>query len=219
MIDETAPSFYTKEGQIAKPAPAEELAHLEKPARDRELNLKKESEGGLTAEQKKNIKIMNGVEQKYPHAFKTIQNESGKVLWGQKPGGGGSIIFGKEGVFRIYGETMPEGFDAKSIDEKKLAEMVNDPKSEKYSSPYAWRTLRSEASVVESRHFNKTDIVKDGLGAGERDYFSLARLDLTTEAGQREIRESLIKAEDFGKQRNKSKEMVNIPVEDILSNL
>jgi len=217
MVDETAPSFYTEKGQIAKPAPAEEVAHLEDPARTREINLKKESEEGLTAEQKKNIEIRDGVEQKYPDAFKTIQSESGKVLWGIKPGGG-SIIFGKEGAFRIYGQTMPEGLDTNTIDEKKLAEMVNNPKSEKYEGIYNWMK-RHEDSISESRHFKKTYLLKEGAQPENSDYFSLARLNLTTEDGQKEVRESLIKAEELGKERKETETIVQVPVEKILAGL
>jgi len=217
MVDEIAPSFYTKEGRITEPAPAEEIAHLADPAEVREINLRKESEGELTAEQKKNIEIRDGVEQKYPNTFKVIQDEAGKVLWGIIPGGG-SIIFGKEGAFRIYGSTMPEGLDAKGIDEKKLAKMVNNPKSEKYEGIYNWMK-RHEDSISESRHFKKAYLLKEGVRPEHNEYFSLARLNLTTEDGQKEVRESLIKAEELGKERKETETIVQVPVEKILAGL
>ena len=216
-MSESSPEFLDKTGRIAEVAPAEELAHLEKPARDRELNLKKEAEEGLTAEQKKNIEIMDGVEQKYPHAFKTIQDESGKVLWGIRPGGG-SIIFGKEGVFRIYGETMPEGLRDDLIDEKKLAELVNDPKSDKYTGIYHWRNINRDG-VSESRHFEKTYLLKEGVNSESDKHFSLGKLNLTTEAGQEKVRESLTRAEKLGKEKKEREAAVEVSTEEILTGL
>lgn len=72
--------FYTPEGQVADKKVAEELAYLEKPARDREAELKRQYETGLTEQQRANIEIMNGIEEKYPLAFQKYVDLKGRKI-------------------------------------------------------------------------------------------------------------------------------------------
>ena len=228
MIEETTPNFYNEHGQVADPAKAQEIANLEKPARDRELSLNKEHVEGLTEEQKKNIEIMDGVEKKYPNAFETIEHDSGKVLWGKKPGGG-SVILSKEGVFGIFGESVAEGLEAGKIDEQKLAKIVNNPKDMRGAQKFEdihygdWRDLRGETGVIpgaiEATSFEKKDVMKKGFDQGKYRAFGMARYDLTRETGREEVRKMLVKAEDFGRKEKERTRVIEISTEDILADL
>lgn len=62
--------FYNEHGQIADQNTGHEIASLEQPARDRELELRRQQETGLTEEEKNNIAIMEGIKEKYPLAIR-----------------------------------------------------------------------------------------------------------------------------------------------------
>lgn len=99
--------FYTPEGQVADKKVAEGLAYLEKPARDREAELNRQSETGLTERQKANIELMNGLEEKYPLAFDKIIDDKGRKILAINPVGdqtatwglGKFLMFTEQGVF------------------------------------------------------------------------------------------------------------------------
>ena len=220
MVDEIAPSFYTKGGQIAESAPAEEIARLENPVHVRETSLKKEFEEGLTAEQKKNIEIRDGVEKKYPHAFKTIESESGKVLMATGKDKN-RVFFGKNGGFAIPGASSEKGhLPIEQADENKLVELINDPDGDKHMNDL-WRGSGDPEISFRYANLVRQDFVKENFVPRlSRDTtFTLMRADLTREDGRKYLSGISKEAEENGKEEAKSRSIINVPTEDILAGL
>lgn len=101
--------IHNPQGQIDDPGVAWEVAHLEKPARDREIELERQLCVGLTQEQEDNIALMNGLQEKYPKVFKEqIDGEGRKALTvkivgepARKLGGVNQLIICQEGFFGV----------------------------------------------------------------------------------------------------------------------
>jgi len=72
--------FYNELGRIADKDVASEVANLEKPARAREAELKRQIEIGLTPDQEKNIAIMELIKTKYPDAFEARIDDNGRQI-------------------------------------------------------------------------------------------------------------------------------------------
>ena len=96
--------FYTPEGKIADKDKAHEIANLEKPARDREAALAREAEVGLTAEQEKWKKLVDGIEKQFPNAFIEVIDGGERVLVAviddnMKPK---LLVCSQDGIFETY---------------------------------------------------------------------------------------------------------------------
>lgn len=102
---ETGPKF------IADPKVAEELAYIEKPDRDATLTREKELAEGLTEVQKQNMAVMEGLQEKYPHAFiEKTDNKGRKYLIIKKtiPMQDEAHIISQEGISTVYEMTKYE---------------------------------------------------------------------------------------------------------------
>mgnify|MGYP001569343252 CR=1 FL=1 len=75
-----ADKFYDEFGRIADKDVAHEVANLEKPARDRELELKRQVGVGLTKEQEGNVALMADLKAKYPDAFIGHVDDKGREV-------------------------------------------------------------------------------------------------------------------------------------------
>ncbi len=73
-------AFKNEFGQINDPTKAEDIARLEKPARDFELSLERLSEGGLTSEEEKHAKVLHTLLEKYPNAFDRQNDGQGRII-------------------------------------------------------------------------------------------------------------------------------------------
>lgn len=76
-------AFYTEQGQIKDVGQAHEVANLvvdkgTRVAEAREMELKRQTETGLTDEERNNLAIMAGVKEKYPDAFDCIIDSKGR---------------------------------------------------------------------------------------------------------------------------------------------
>jgi len=121
------PQLHVQEGEdkgrIADPGEAQELANLEKPARDREITMEKEHETGLTEEERKNIEVMQGVKKKYPN-LETADTEYGPMVVATERNAhmtGSMFVFTQKGLFRVNSPGKHE-----RIDRNKLGSLLID---------------------------------------------------------------------------------------------
>jgi hypothetical protein len=118
-------------GRIRDVGTAQEVAILEKPARDREAVLKKEAETGLTEAQKANVEIMDGIEKKYPLACKKFIDGKGRKMltlsvWGEESerfGLGRRVFMTREGFFSPYGDK--DLFSPQNINYTELLDQIS----------------------------------------------------------------------------------------------
>lgn len=76
-------AFYTEQGRIKDVDQAHEVANLvvdkgTRVAEAREMELKRQTETGLTDEERNNLAIMAGVKEKYPDAFDAVIDPKGR---------------------------------------------------------------------------------------------------------------------------------------------
>jgi hypothetical protein len=120
--------FYDEEGRIKSPDQAQEIAKLEKPARDRELELKKQTETGLTQEQRDNLQIMKGLKEKYPDAFESVIDDKGREVmiiahepFGFRHFGDSNPVFTQNGVVYLHLNTF---MNIRNIDFTKVMDLI-----------------------------------------------------------------------------------------------
>ncbi|MDO8488280.1 MAG: hypothetical protein Q7S31_03115 [bacterium] len=149
-------TLYNEFGQIKDKKTAHEIANLERPARDRELELRRQAETNLTTAERENLAIMAKYQEKYPEAFeKKILDSSGRQVLvvdtglsnGQAEGNGldGVLYFTQEGFFRLtmsdYGNFALVGLPADEA--VKLASRAKDEKADGQGN-YGWLGVRFE---------------------------------------------------------------------------
>ncbi|OGM33741.1 hypothetical protein A3D01_06415 [Candidatus Woesebacteria bacterium RIFCSPHIGHO2_02_FULL_39_13] len=121
MVDE----FYTPEGQIKDPNAAQEVATLEKPARDRELELRRQATEGVSERERGFLEIMTGLKVKYPDAFEVHVDDKGREVLVMPPVlGSRATRFSSQETIFTQGGVM--GIDAtQKVEDLNLTNLVD----------------------------------------------------------------------------------------------
>ncbi len=199
-----ADAFLTESGQIRDPDKAHDIANLEIPARERELELKRQDETNLTKEERENLAIMAKYSEKYPDAFeKRLEDGSGReilvvdtnVFSGHSLDGvDGVLYFTQEGFFRLAGSNFGNFWLTKLPADKaiKLAHDIKD------SKPDIRGNYRSVGIDFEARESDgrSMDVRAGGM-----------RLDVIGNKSTRDqIREIMVARQQSGEERNKQRQ-------------
>lgn len=186
--------FYDKEGRIKDVGKAREIAELEKPAQDRELKLREETESGLTQREEDNLAIMEGLEQKYPHAFEPKIDDKGRkalvlreaLLLSHANG----LVLTQEGHLAIN-TTDWRVFE--NIDYVALLEFAKG-EEERFEE----RGFRDPQGRID---WKRVDHVFKGTFSVSRVAPSVGLIDIKDDRIQRELKEAFAKGEEVAKRR------------------
>lgn len=165
---------------------ATELAYLEKPARDREAELKRQEQTGLTKEQENNVTIMEGLQEKYPKAFEEVIDDEGRKIqtlnvWGDaaRELGVNKLLISQEGIIGIS-HNSPQ-FQNQEINFAGMIDAVVQKGNEFGKFYHGWEGLEPSDVLTPERSSNLDLIDKrvsvrkiDLLSAGDREHLKAA---------------------------------------------
>lgn len=215
----TPQSMYDSEGKIQEPKKAEELAYLEKPARDREAELKRQEQTGLTKEQEGNVAILEGLQEKYPKAFnEAIDDKGRKVLtlnvWGDLANrlAGRKVVISREGVFSISGDVSYGDGD---LDTTRLIDAYVEKRDEPGKSILQKTVLQADPSEVLSPEG------KERFKGRPQKYIPMYTIDLSNENQREALKTALIQARDYSvkKEQERTEQEKKMDPQKILADL
>jgi hypothetical protein len=144
-------------GRIADPNVAQEIANLEKPARDLELGLERQAQIGLNPEQEKNVELMKGLEEKYPKAFQhAVDSKGRKILFtevrGQPAGvlGSGSLLISQEGIYGLSTTSWGSSFELNDLNLTATLDAVANRQDEFKTAQGGWLGFKKDSVLTES---------------------------------------------------------------------
>jgi hypothetical protein len=158
-------------GRIKGVDKAQEIAKLEKPARDRESELRRQTETGLTQEQRDNLQIMKGLKEKYPDAFESVIDDKGReAMFLSEPfnvkrlGSDQNLVLTQNGIVYLLGTAV----NLRNIDFTKFTDWVGS------ESDGLKNSRRAHKKYSEIRKKNVQFFDEGSLDAG----VSIARVEL-----------------------------------------
>ena len=189
---------------------AQELAYLEKPARDREAELKRQEQTGLTKEQEGNVAILEGLQEKYPKAFNEIIDDKGrKVLtldvWGNpvRRLGTSKLLISQEGIIGMGSSNFhPQD---QEINFAGVVDAVAEKGSEFGRRHGGWESF--EPSQVLMSGSIRKEIVEKGEKVGVR------KIDLLSAGEREDLKTAFVQSQENNisreQERKKKEESMN----------
>ncbi len=204
--------FYDDSGRIKNPEAAHDIANLEKPAKDRELELRRQAETNLTKEERENLAIMAKYSEKYPDAFeKQMVDSLGRevlvvdtgVFSGKARGGlDGALYFTQEGFFQLA-SSQYGNFALVELPADEAVELARKAEYGKLNAEIDFEVKNSFGTHLDVRAWAmKLDVIGN-------------------EATRGQIREVMVARQQVGEERNKKRQTVEEArmIENVLSDL
>lgn len=206
MTEDNEKGIYDTEapdvGRIKDPGAAEEVAHLEKPAREREAELERQAKEGLTERERANLEIMSGLKEKYPDALESRVDDKGREI----------LILPRVSVQNQHGST--ETFFTQHghisveigshIDDLNMTGIVDFLGESGDKIKLGYREFGQWSSIPMDRAWKSEAIDRENFYCSD---FAAGKVDLNQERVRKNLSAALVRAQELGMTRKEEQKV------------